>query len=67
LFLKTSPAVNILIGFAVYIIQALFARWWLGLYNYGPVEWLWRSLTFFRWQPMKKLQKNADQLATNVG
>ncbi|MBI1782396.1 MAG: DUF418 domain-containing protein [Sphingobacteriales bacterium] len=67
LFLKTSPAVNILIGFAVYIIQAIFARWWLSRYNYGPVEWLWRSLTFFRWQPMKKMQENADQLATNVG
>lgn len=67
LFLKTSPAINILISIGVYIIQALFARWWLSLYNYGPVEWLWRSLTFFRWQPMKKLQKTADQLATNVG
>lgn len=67
LFLKTSPAINILISIGVYIIQALFARWWLSRYNYGPVEWLWRSLTFFRWQPMKKLQKTADQLATNVG
>ena len=67
LFLKTSPAINILIGIAVYLIQVLFARWWLSRYNYGPVEWLWRSLTFMRWQPMKKKQSNPDQLATNVG
>lgn len=67
LFIKTSPAFNILIAIAVFVIQAILARWWLKRFNYGPVEWLWRSLTFLRWQPMKKQQLGADQLATNVG
>ena len=66
LFLKTSPGINILIAIGVFAIQALLARWWLKHFNYGPVEWLWRSLTFLKWQPMKKKQSGAAQLATNV-
>ncbi|MBN8673200.1 MAG: DUF418 domain-containing protein [Chitinophagales bacterium] len=27
---------------------------WLQYFNYGPVEWLWRSATYKKWQPMKK-------------
>lgn len=27
---------------------------WLSLFRFGPVEWLWRSLTFLRPQAMRK-------------
>ena len=27
--------------------------WWLSRFRYGPAEWLWRSFTFVRWQPMR--------------
>ncbi|TDW99747.1 DUF418 domain-containing protein [Dinghuibacter silviterrae] len=30
----------------VYLLQALFSRWWLSRYNYGPVEWVWRQLSY---------------------
>ncbi len=33
--------------------QVLLSRWWLKYFRYGPVEWLWRSLTYLRWQPMR--------------
>ena len=29
-------------------------RWWLGRYYFGPVEWLWRSATYGRRQPMRR-------------
>jgi uncharacterized protein len=44
----------LLIGLAVYVIQILFSKWWLKNFRFGPVEWLWRSLTYFKVQPMKK-------------
>jgi uncharacterized protein len=25
-----------------------FSKWWLSRYQYGPVEWLWRSLSTTR-------------------
>ena len=33
-----------LCSFIVYFLQALFSKWWLSKFNYGPVEWIWRQL-----------------------
>ncbi|MFC6086428.1 DUF418 domain-containing protein [Sphaerisporangium aureirubrum] len=30
--------------------QAAFARWWLARYRYGPLEWVWRCVTW--WEPV---------------
>ncbi len=38
----------------VFALQILFSKWWLSRFQYGPVEWFWRSLTYFKWQPLKK-------------
>lgn len=51
LFTKTSPATNALLCFAIFGLQILFCRWWLTRFHYGPIEWLWRSATDFKWQP----------------
>lgn len=37
---------------AVFTLQVLFARAWLSRFRFGPMEWLWRSLTYGRMQPM---------------
>ena len=34
--------------------QLWFSPWWLDRYRYGPAEWLWRSLTYGRAQPMRR-------------
>lgn len=41
----------ILDGF--FVVQILYSRWWLARFRFGPVEWLWRSLTWGRRQPMR--------------
>jgi uncharacterized protein len=33
--------------------QLVFSVWWLHRYRFGPAEWLWRSLTYRRRQPMR--------------
>ncbi len=60
LFEKVSPGINFLLVFPVFALQLLFCKWWLRYFNYGPVEWLWRSLTFGKWYPLKKKQGFAD-------
>lgn len=35
--------------------EAVFALLWLRAFRFGPVEWLWRSLTYGRQQPMRKI------------
>lgn len=54
LFAVTSPAVNALLAIVIFAIQAVFSRWWLSNFNYGPIEWIWRSLTFLKFQPMTR-------------
>jgi uncharacterized protein len=41
-----------LIGFGFFILQIFFARWWFNHFAFGPVEWLWRTLTFFKVQKL---------------
>ena len=51
---KTAPWLNWVITFVFFIIQSIFCRFWLQKFNFGPLEWIWRSLTWFRWQPIWK-------------
>jgi uncharacterized protein len=36
-----------------YALQMAFSRWWLGRYAHGPVEWVWRALTYGRRPAMR--------------
>ncbi len=37
---------------AVWAFQVAFSVWWMGRYRFGPMEWLWRALTYGRPPPM---------------
>lgn len=37
----------------VVIIQVLYSRWWLARYRFGPLEWLWRTATYGKAQPIR--------------
>ena len=43
------PATALLFGGEVAL-----SRWWLARYAFGPLEWLWRSVTYGRPQPMRR-------------
>lgn len=36
---------------AALVAQAAFARWWLARYRHGPLEWVWRCLTWWELVP----------------
>ncbi len=52
LFGRLGSAPAALIGMALYSAQLAWSRWWLQRFRFGPFEWLWRSLTYRRWQPL---------------
>ena len=41
---------------AVWIAQLIYSPLWLARFQYGPFEWLWRSLTYWKMQPMLRPQ-----------
>ena len=40
--------------FVVWIVQLIYSSIWLRYFRFGPFEWLWRSLTYWKKQPMKR-------------
>ena len=50
---RAGPAVGLLIALAVFGAQAIASRIWLTHFQFGPVEWVWRSLTYGTPQPIR--------------
>lgn len=50
---RIGPAADIALTTLIYFLQLPLSIWWLKHYRFGPVEWLWRSLTYGRLQTMK--------------
>ena len=40
---------------ALLVKLILLCHWWLQRFRRGPLEWLWRYLTYWRWEPMRRL------------
>jgi uncharacterized protein len=43
--------------FGIWIIEIIWSHIWLRFYRFGPLEWCWRSLTYWKLQPIKKPAK----------
>jgi len=39
---------------SIWIVQLIISPIWLRYFYFGPLEWLWRSLTYWRAQPMQR-------------
>lgn len=52
-----------LITFGIWIFQVIFSNVWLKYYRFGPLEWVWRSLTYWKKQPFKRSTPAVADLA----
>ncbi len=39
---------------AVWALQLAWSPWWMARFRFGPFEWAWRSLTYWRLQPFAR-------------
>jgi uncharacterized protein len=53
LYGKVERWQQILIVFGIWSIQMALTWVWMKRYRFGPVEWLWRSLTYWKIQPIR--------------
>jgi uncharacterized protein len=51
---EVGPVYYTIFGVLVFLVQIILSTIWLKYFNYGPLEWLWRSATYKKWQPMVK-------------
>ena len=49
-----APAACVAMAFAIFTFQIAFAHIWLRFFQFGPAEWLWRTVVYLRAQPMRK-------------
>jgi uncharacterized protein len=54
LYDKLSPIAGTGIVAAIYGVQIIISRIWLTHFRYGPLEWLWRTLTYGSLQPFRR-------------
>ena len=53
LLLKLSGTAALGLGLLFFLIQIGFSKWWFSKFRFGPLEWIWRSLTNFKIEPLK--------------
>lgn len=41
-----GPTIFIPVVLAIYLLQIIYSNWWFRHFNYGPLEWIWRQLTY---------------------
>ena len=41
----------------VRLLNVVFSTLWLRYYRFGPLEWLWRSLTYWKRQPLQRVHE----------
>ena len=51
--LVITPLVGLMLGIGLFLADALVSRWWLSRFRFGPLEWVWRSVTYAQWQPLR--------------
>ncbi len=42
----------------IWAFQLIISPIWLKYFQFGPLEWLWRSLTYWKLQPMRRTEHN---------
>jgi len=54
LYGRIGPAVGLIPTVVLYGAQIVFSNWWLQRYRFGPMEWLWRGMTYGKFPSMSK-------------
>ncbi|WP_455662604.1 DUF418 domain-containing protein [Pradoshia sp.] len=51
---QITPSIGLGLSLLIFAIQVWVSGIWLRYFRFGPFEWVWRSLTYGKRQPMKR-------------
>jgi len=60
LYARMERTEQILVVFSIWVLQLIVSPIWLKHFRFGPLEWLWRSLTYRSRQPMRIRTEEAN-------
>ena len=55
LYETLSPSRALMTAILVFSFQVIFSKIWLKYYRFGPLEWVWRCLTYKELLPIRKI------------
>ena len=60
LYGRVGPLADFFLGIVIYGLQIPFSIWWLSSHRYGPMEWVWRKMTYGSLRPATVTTSSAD-------
>jgi uncharacterized protein len=60
--LKLRPYAYVVAAIVMFVGEALVSRAWLARYRFGPLEWLWRTVTYWQMQPLGRRVVSASSV-----
>ncbi|WP_339285244.1 DUF418 domain-containing protein [Oceanobacillus sp. FSL K6-3682] len=60
LFGKIGPAAGSLLAVLIFIMQVIWSKHWLRYFRMGPLEWIWRGITYLSLPPLKAKKSVKD-------
>ncbi|MBN8233193.1 DUF418 domain-containing protein [Corallococcus macrosporus] len=63
---KLGPAACVAYCLSVFCVQVAWSHLWLSKFRFGPAEWVWRSLTYGKAQPMRRDDASGQRTAASA-
>jgi uncharacterized protein len=63
---KLGPAACVAYCLTVFSVQVVWSHLWLSKFRFGPAEWVWRSLTYGKAQPMRREDATGERTAASA-
>lgn len=54
LYETMSPSQTLMTAVTVFCFQVIFSKFWLYYFRFGPLEWMWRCLTYKKIFPLRR-------------
>ena len=51
---RVGPARGLVVTIVFFALQVAWSNWWLKSHRFGPMEWLWRGMTYGKFPSMTK-------------
>jgi uncharacterized protein len=58
---RIGPSVFFPAAILIYAVQVCYSNWWYRHFQYGPMEWVWRQLTYGKRLPIRGSKNNGLQ------
>ena len=55
LYTRMPSTLVLPLAILVFAGQVVLSKWWIERFRFGPAEWLWRSVTYWKLQPMRTI------------